>query len=289
MPSIELRVIHPGLLTTVQDQGRVGHQHCGVPVGGAMDQTSMRIANELVGNPSSTPVLEITLMGPVIEFQGDFQAAITGADLSPQFDDQPLPMNRTLSLASGQLRFGQAISGCRAYLAVRGQWQVPTWLGSCSPITLGSEHEIASNQLGRGSVIAIETNCPAALTSIEVNRVEPHSELSVKIQPGPEFEAFSRQQIAAFFSRRFTISTHSNRMGYRLASDLDCQSMSLDQELVSSGVFPGCIQLTGSGQPIVLMRDAQTTGGYPRLAVIGEQELDQVAQLKPGDFLRFQI
>jgi antagonist of KipI len=284
----KLRFIKAGLLTTIQDLGRMGHQHVGIPVGGSMDKASAKLANELVGNALESPLLEITLLGPSIRFEGKGQIAITGAQLSPEVNGTALAQNQTININEGDvLNFGRPTLGCRAYLAVRGDWQVKTWLSSASAAT--SKGEIATPQswVKKGDIIEV-----FSVDSINIIQASHPSHLDnlkkpIKVLMGPEFHLFSNHFVGLFFSKVFTISADSNRMGYRLTENIEgYEALS---EIISSGVIPGTIQITNSGQPILLMADAQTTGGYPRFLNVGTNELDRLAQMKPGDEVRFEL
>lgn len=285
---LQLHIIKPGLFTTVQDQGRAGYQAFGVPVSGALDQKSASIANLLVGNPEQAPVLEITMMGPTIQFERAGWIAITGANLSATINGTLCHQYQTLAVKSGDiLKFGRPMHGCRAYLAVAGQWHLPKWLGSYSAITQNGTQLTPASILTKGQIIQISGAAPNIKTWPIEDRIAGPDISLIHVMPGPEFEAFSRFTIGSFFSQTFTISPDSNRMGYRLKERL--ASFKPKKELISSGVIPGTIQITGAGQPILLLADAQTTGGYYRLANVISYHMDVIAQLKPGDQIRFAL
>lgn len=278
-----------GLHTSIQDRGRNGYQAFGVPTGGALDKSSAKIANWLLDNPIDTPVLEITLMGPTILIEGDCQIALAGADLSPAINKEAAPMYETINVKSGAiLSFGKAKQGCRAYLAVRGFWKASKWLGSCSLSTYAGSELTPDNIIRKDSSIEIESLQPIA-KKVYPRKLRPDysTSLRVRVLPGPEFEAFSPYAIGYFFSRAYSLTPNSNRMGYRLNADMI--DFKPRREVISSGVVPGTIQVTNSGQPIVLMADAQTSGGYFRLANIISADMDAVAQLKPGDEIWFSL
>ena len=280
--TIQLHIKKSGLHTSFQDGGRKGHTAFGIPIGGAMDQAAFHAANQLVGNVADTPVLEITLLGPTIEFSDAAQIAITGAHLSPKLNQVEIPMYETFHVEKGSvLSFGKIQHGCRAYLAVGGKWKIKNWLGSYSALKF-------DDRIQNGDLITIQTH-----NFIEKRKEEnPYSTLgnsvaNIRVMEGPEFNYFSRKNIASFFSKKYKISAESNRMGYQIHPQIiDYQSVG---ELISSGIVPGTIQVTNAGQPIILMRDAQTTGGYPRIANVISEDIDVLAQLKPGDELRFDL
>ncbi|UXP32231.1 biotin-dependent carboxyltransferase family protein [Reichenbachiella agarivorans] len=270
----------PGLYTTIQDRGRVGQQHRGIPVGGAMDLESYEMANRLVNNDLNTPVLEITLMGPVILFEGIGQIAMTGADTSPMINGEQVALNETIDIYDGdRLTFGKNTDGCRTYLGVRGIWEQNQWLGSVSPVahSVFDETIIVKHQIVE--VLTLERVFPNLFTPTKTPE-----EIEIGIYPGPELSVLTRKQQDEWVGRPLLISNLSNRMGIRLDHVFLIEKKI---EIISSGVFPGVIQLTHAGQPIVLMADAQTTGGYPRIAVVDSNDLNLLAQLKPNDSIWF--
>ena len=287
MKTILLQILKPGLQTTIQDQGRFGYQAYGVSTSGVMDQQSASQANYLVGNNSDTPVLEITLLGPTIEIMSDCQIALTGANLSPKINGELIALYETLNIAAGSvLSFGRIQNGCRCYLAIRGEWQMEKWLGSFSAAVPSTIRLPKNSFLKKGSILLIKAKDAIPKRKIEENlRPSFLNKIELRVLAGPEFELFSKQNIAHFFSTTFQLSSDSNRMGYRLINKLI--TFQKKKELISSGIVKGTIQITNSGQPIILMADAQTTGGYYRIANVITADLDRLAQLKPGDELRF--
>jgi biotin-dependent carboxylase-like uncharacterized protein len=279
----------PGLQTLVQDLGREGFRAFGVPVGGAMDRGAARAANWLVGNPPEAPVLEITLMGPRIRISGYCQIALTGADLSAEINGQAAPRYETVAVTGESvLSFGKARAGCRAYLAVGGEWQVRPWLGSCSASTYAGKELMPDSYPGKNSRITIQTRSLNAHRQIPVEyRPGYPPRLRVRVLPGPEFEFFSPYAVGRFFSHGYRLTADSNRMGFRL--DAQILDFKPDREVISSGVLPGTIQVTNAGRPIILMADAQTTGGYYRLAQVISADMDRLAQLRPGDEVWFSL
>lgn len=287
-----------GLRTVLQDLGRSGYQHLGVPSGGAMDRFSAMIANRLVGNASGAVLIEVTLMGPTIEIRGNCQIAITGGDLSPMLDGQPVAMWETISVVGTQrLSFGSRRSGCRCYLAIAGEFQVPSWLGSVSvspsganPATAYRSFKGETLEVVAGSQIDNKRIFPAARRPVDLAGTEGQTvevEKTVQFFAGPEWDWFSAEQQEQFLNHRFQVLPSSSSMGLRLSSFFD-SPLELPA-MISSAVVPGVIQVTPSGQPILLMRDAQTTGGYPRIGVVLFECLNEVAQLCPGDSIRFEL
>lgn len=273
----------PGLWTTIQDLGRSGFQAFGVPVGGAMDEVSSKIANQLVGNAIEMPVLEIALFGPKIIVEGTAIIALTGANLSAKINGQNAPLYQALLLKNGdKITFGKPQNGCRSYLAIAGKWQVKKWLNSASASTQNGKILTPDSIIQKESQLKIESNLPFK------NRVYPKElrpkfpELvRIRVKKGPEFDSFPKHIHDQFFGNLHEISQHFNRMGIQLADVLE--NFKPNQELISSGIIPGTIQITNAGQPIILMKDAQTTGGYWRIGNVISEDLNKLAQVKAGD------
>ncbi len=276
---MEMRVIRAGMLTTVQDLGRRGHLAQGVPNGGAADPFALRMANLLVGNPEDAAALEITLTGPELEFAEGAWVAVCGA----RFDD--VPAWRPLRVESGgRLRFGRRVLGCRAYLSVAGGIDVEPVLGGRGTFLAAGLGGFHGRALRDGDVLRLmrSKRRPAGHWGID-ERVLPHysREPSIRVMPGAHAGEFGE----ALYSERFGVTTHSDRMGIRL--DGHSLARSSAEELVSSAVAPGTVQVPPDGHPIVLMADAQTLGGYPRIAHAAAVDIPLLAQLAPGDGVRF--
>lgn len=284
---VKIHCLKSGLLTLVQDMGRSGHQAFGLPVGGALDRSAARQANYLVGQTEDVPVLEITLQGPEIRFEGDLQIAITGADLSATIDGRPAARYQTINVLEGQiLSFGRARSGCRAYLAIRGDWQVRKWLGSAGGLQLGKAYWPPGSRLEKGMELSILPKPTLETRWISLKERPYHAhQITVRVAPGPEYSWFSEAAVRYFKTHAFTVGPDSNRMGYRLREQLP--DFKIDRELISSGIVPGTVQVLPSGSPVILLADAQTSGGYPRIANVLSRDLDDLAQLLPGDKVRF--
>ena len=279
----------PGLQTTVQDLGRPGYQAQGVPVGGALDRTAARVANWLVGNAPGEPVLEITYSGPELTISSVCQLALTGADLAARLNGQPVPRYQTVLVEAGAtLTFGRLMAGCRAYLAVGGAWQVRSWLGSRSALPPAAA-ATPDSFISKGSSLSIQRQTfilPRTAPTDLVPALPPR--VRVRVLSGPEFGEFSALAIGYFFSRDYQLTPEASRMGYRLRGPVPAE-LRPGRELISAGIVPGTVQVTSAGQPVLLLADAQTTGGYYRLATVISADLDAVAQLKPGDTLAFAL
>lgn len=287
--TIKLHFTKPGLYTTVQDGGRFGHQHLGIPANGFMDQFSAQEANRLVENDENGPVLEITLIGPEIKFEGTGQIAITGADLHPAINGKSIHPYAVVPVSDGDiLTFGSPQQGTRAYLAVAGSWKLQSWLGSYSASTVQPETLTPDSMIKAGSAIEVVAQKRVAENINEefyYDMPDLPGNGVLQVLPGPEFSLLSNISIASFFSQTFTVSRDSNRMGYQLEETVrDFEPLN---EVISSGIVPGTIQLTNSGQPIVLMADAQTSGGYTRIANLTRDSMDKLAQMGPGEKVRF--
>lgn len=280
--------IKPGLLSSLQDGGRIGYQQNGVPPGGALDKTAARMANWLLGNPSDHPVLEMTLLGPELDISGNCQIALTGAHLSPLLNGVPAPMYQSILLEGrNRLQFGKPMTGCRGYLAVRGDWQVPPWLSSYSYLPV-LEEVCASSLLRKGDALLVQGAPPFSPRLISAEWQPAYSSAPrIRVMPGPELQQFSRTEIAGFFSTRFRVSNDSNRMACRLQGWEHW--VEAKKPLISAAVLPGTIQLTPSGQALVLLADAQTVGGYHRMAQVIAADMDQLAQLRPGSTVQFEM
>ncbi len=286
---LKIHMEKPGLYTSIQDLGRIGFQDAGIPFSGAMDKESHKIANELVGNPHHYPTLEITQIGPEIRFEGTGQIALTGADMAAELNGKSIRRYETIDIKNNDhLILHQSRLGCRTYLAARGQWQTELWLNSHSAVSNLSSVEGIPKPLKALQCIEVSTPnfIPQRLYPEHLRPVFSSCYV-LRVVTGPEFEQFGIEQIQSFFESVFTVSPDSNRMGYRLNGTLE--NYSTLREEISSGIVPGTVQITKSGQPIILTADAQTTGGYPRLANVIEEDLSIVGQMKAGDEVKFML
>lgn len=289
-PPARLVVRTPGLLTTVQDTGRWGWQHVGVPVGGAMDLVAYERANCLVGNAPSAAVLEATLEGPTLEIVGHVRFALTGAEFGVTLNGEPVPHELPCEVArGGWLAMGRARRGARAYLAVSGGLDTPLVLGSrsTSPGVLGGRG------LRPGEVLPVgpfgETSsgrrstpgAPAALPARRVRAARPCLRVLPLFDTAPHQAA-----LAVLCANPYRLDAQSNRMGYRLhGAALDVPA----DRRGSSGTAAGLLQVPADGQPILLMADRQTTGGYPTVGVVISADLPVAAQLAPGETCCFEV
>jgi len=281
-----------GLLTTVQDLGRYGYQQYGVPTAGAMDEFSLRIANWLVGNPENAAALEITLSGPVLAFRGPTIVSVSGGDLSPQLNGAPVPMWESFAVQPGDvLSFAGRQNGCRAYLAVAGGFQVPEVMGSRSTYVCGSIGGLAGRALIAGDIL---TGQPPELCSSAVAgrrlpaafRPDYGEEVILRVILGPQDDLFTPEGLELFSRSTYTITADSDRMGYRLAGPAVNHKAGAD--IISDGLPLGAVQVPGHGNPIIMLADRQTTGGYAKIATVSTADLPRLAQMLPGQRIRFQ-
>jgi len=299
-----LRLGTAGLFTTVQDLGRRGHQREGVPAGGAMDRLALRVGNLLVGNDDGAAALETTLFGPTITFDQETLLAVTGGDAGVSVNDRQLPMYRPVLVPAGAtLHYGREVRGCRSYLAIAGGIDVPRVFGSRSTYTRGAFGGCDGRALRTGDRLPIAAASDAARRIITRLRAQSGDILvarwsaapslrthiggrpTVRLLPGAHLAALDDPSRDRLFGTAFRVGASSDRMGYRLEG----ATLSLRQplELLSEAVAFGTVQLPPGGQPIILMADRQTVGGYPRLGELASVDLPTVAQLRPGDSLHF--
>jgi biotin-dependent carboxylase-like uncharacterized protein len=284
------RVINPGLFTTVQDLGRWGYQRLGVPVSGAMDEYAFAAANLLVGNRLNDASLEITLIGPELETLHKAQIAVAGADLPLAINGNLVSMWQTINTEKGDsITFaGSAQSGCRAYLAVEGGIDVPLVLGSRSTYARGGFGGNEGRALKTGDLIQVF----ASEKTVKTKRILPpelvpcyDKEFSVDVILGPQEDMFTAEGVETFLSSPYTVTPESDRMGYRLTgTPIQRKSTA---ELVTEALVKGSAQVPSNGQPIILMADAQTSGGYPKIATVCTPGASRLAQAKPNDKVHF--
>jgi antagonist of KipI len=282
------KVHRPGLFTTIQDLGRYGFQRYGVPVSGAVDSYAFQVANLLVKNNSNDAGLEITLQGPELEFLHDNWIAITGANLSPMLNGEGVTCWQTQKVQKGDiLSFGRIRSGCRAYLAIRGGINVPVVMNSRSTFVRGGLGGIEGRTLKQGDVVTgFDAEPLKTAFTLPSDLVPSYSnKLKVEVVLGPQSEYFTNEGLETFLSSEFTLTTEFDRMGNRYAGPPIEQITELN--MVSDAIPPGSIQIPPAGKPVVIMRDAQITGGYPKIGVITTPDISLVGQAKPNDRIRF--
>ncbi|MEO6566506.1 MAG: biotin-dependent carboxyltransferase family protein [Casimicrobiaceae bacterium] len=302
---MDIEVVKPGLLSTLQDSGRYGYQRFGVVAGGAMDEWSHRVANVMVGNAEDEATLEITVQGPSLDFNGTTLIAIHGADLSPRIGEQAVPQGRPVLVRAGsRLEFGRRQSGFRAYLAVAGGYDVPPVMNSRSTYLRGAFGGLNGRAMRKGDRLPIgagdvdafpalarmlreSADAFAATPGALVPPIAVGVPQTVRVIAGQQWEAFTGEAQAQFVDAEFRISPQSDRMGYRLDGPKLARRKAI--EMISEAVSFGTVQVPPDGNPIVLMADRQTTGGYPKIAQVASVDLPLLAQMLPQQGLRFAL
>lgn len=278
-----VEVVSPGLYSSIQDLGRFGARKYGVPVSGAMDGQGAALANHLLNNAPGAALLEITMMGPKLFFTAPAQIAIAGADISPQLDGLPLALNKVHSVGTGALlSFGALRLGLRCYLAVKGGFQTEKVMGSRSyfaPVT-------RAGTLGKGDKLpfTVYNRQENLFTTVGINPLH-FSASGLPCTRGPEFDWLSPGERDLVFNTALSIGKDNNRMGYRLEGH--AFQYPNGYSMLTSCVLPGTVQLTPSGGLIVLMKDCQTTGGYPRVLQLSPEGINRLAQKKAADIVTF--
>ncbi|WP_173915548.1 biotin-dependent carboxyltransferase family protein [Halobacillus sp. Marseille-Q1614] len=295
-----LKIVKDGLLTSIQDLGRTGYQKYGVISSGSMDTYAHRIANVLVGNEEQEATVEVTLLGPEIKFEEDALLSICGGDLSPKVNNQNVSMWKPVYIERGStLKFGKPKSGCRAYLAIAGGLDIPEVMGSRSTYLRAELGGFKGRALSSGDEIAfrsalsderkkslsgkgfIESRWMVAKDIIPDYSSRP----VVSIIDGPQYDWFDKNSQESLFKESFKVSSQSDRMGYRLNGP--SLSLKKKKELISEAVAFGSIQVPPDGNPIILLADRQTTGGYPKIGQAASVELPVISQIKPGEQISF--
>ncbi|WP_145050160.1 biotin-dependent carboxyltransferase family protein [Paenibacillus xylanexedens] len=305
---MSIEVIRSGLLSTVQDEGRFGQRQYGIHPGGAMDTFAARVSNMVVGNTRNAAVIEMTMTGSELRFEEDQLISLCGADLTAMVDDMDIPMWRPIVIPAGAvLRFGRCRSGLRTYMAVAGGIDVPVIMGSRSTDLKTGIGGINGRALRDGDKLSIGKPSTEASMILDfwgtkrksgVHRVKTtawyfssnewpgyHTEPVLRIVPGIEDRGFTEESLRKFYEEPYLVSPQSDRMGYRM------QGAVLEQKQVqnrlSEAVTYGTVQIPADGQPIILMADHQTIGGYPVLGQVAKVDLPILAQARPGTRVTF--
>lgn len=290
---MSITVIKPGILDTLQDIGRFGHQLLGVNPGGAMDRFSMQVANALVGNRPAEAVVEMHFPAPVLLFHDRALLALSGADFSAHINGEPVPVNQPLLAGKNDvLHFSQPRKGARAYLAVRGGLVAEEWMKSCSTHLKLGAGGYKGRKLKKDDRIELKRELPEQELSSPVSVLPwkagdwvSGEENVIRVLYGHEWETLTRNSRENFFMTDFVVTRQSDRMGYRLSNTP--LHRTTKEEVISSAVGFGTIQLLPDGGLIILMADHQTTGGYPRVAHVIAADHGKLAQHKAGDRIRF--
>lgn len=283
-----ISVLRPGLLTTIQDVGRWGHQDRGVSAAGPMDMTSHRLANLIVGNPQRAATLEATLVGPELRMDAQTIVAIAGADLGATLDGRGVPLNEAVGCPAGSiLRFGERRSGTRAYLGIAGGVDVPRVLGSRATHVASALGGIGGRPLRQGDRLPIGQARRGPWNRSVAPRSIHHGGARVRVLPGPQAHLFAPSTMDDLRRTRFTVSPRSDRMGYRLSGAR--MDGIRDRQMISDAAFAGSVQIPPSGEPILLMSDGPTTGGYPQIVTVITADRPLAGQLGPGDWIEFEV
>ncbi len=286
-----IRILNPGPLTTIQDNGRYGYQQFGVPVAGVMDSFSHRVANILVGNEENEAVLEVTMLGSQIEFMNDEVIAITGGNLTPFINGKPIHMWKSIYINTGDiLSFAGIKNGCRSYIAFSGGMEVPSVMDSKSTYIKAKIGGYEGRKLKADDILKIgNPKCPKTELknrSFPKNYIPAYEkEFEIRVVLGPQEDMFTTSGIETFLSAPYTVTNEYDRMGFRLEGK-EIEHIQ-GGDIISDGIAFGAIQVPGHGKPIIMMADRQTTGGYSKIANVIWEDLCKVAQSKPGDILRF--
>jgi biotin-dependent carboxylase-like uncharacterized protein len=287
----DLVVLDPGLLTTVQDLGRPGYQRVGIPPSGPLDRGAFVLANRLVGNPDGAAGLELTLRGPRLEVRRECVVAVTGADMGVAVNGAAVATWTAVRLRRGDVvGFRMVTAGCRAYLAVAGGLALPPALGSRSTYLRGRLGGVEGRALQKGD--ALPLGSPArplealeSRTVPEARRPAYGSEVECRVILGPQDDRFTADGVEAFLAGPYDVTPQADRMGYRLSGPRIAHARGHD--IISDGIPLGGIQVPGEGQPIVLLVDRQTTGGYTKIATVISVDIARLGQSRPGHRVRF--
>jgi len=285
---MSLRIIDPGLFSTIQDLGRVGYQRIGVPPSGALDTLSLRMGNALLGQAQGMAGLEMCRVGvrAVVE-AARLRFCITGADVTATLDGQPLAAWRSHTARAGQeLHIGR-IRGGAAYLCVQGGFALAPVLGSLSTYTRAGLGGFEGRRLDGGDLLPLAlAEAPAGPERLLPHPVPAERSRPLRVLLGPHAEMFTEAAIRTLLSEAYQVTHNADRLGIRL------QGTPLEhagaKEIVSDGNNTGCMQVPGDGQPILLMPDRQTAGGYPKIATVITADLHRLGQVLPGSQLRFE-
>ena len=280
---MSFKIENAGILTTIQDRGRFGYEKFGVSPSGPMDFVSFTQANILVGNSFNDACLELTISGCTLRFDSESVIAITGADMNAMINGRPCEMYRALKINAGDvLKLGFAKEGCRTYIAFSGGLDVP--------IIMGSKSAAIQNHIGKRLQKGdyVKTFAPL-IQNLDSRFTEPPERMKgekiIRVISGPQDYMFTEEGIRNFYTQPYKVSNDFNRMGYRLegtkiAHKTDCN-------IISDGMMTGAVQVPGSGQPIIMMSERQTIGGYTKIASVITADLPLIGQSREGDILRF--
>lgn len=280
----------PGLFTTVQDEGRYGYQQFGVTPSGPMDARSFHIANLLVGNDLGEGALEMTFQGPTMKFEEANVVAVTGADMKPTLNGKPVPMYEAFVVEKDDvLKFQFAMNGSRGYVAFAGGLDIPMLMESKSTLASKGLGGVDGRKLQKEDHIGF-TAPKKELPHMESRKVAkpefPNKEVVLRVIRGPQDDCFSEEEIRRFFWYGFKVTNEFDRMGCRLERSEPVKHLQ-DGNIISDGIACGSIQVPTNGQPIIMLADRQTVGGYTKIGTVISVDLSKLAQAKPGMDVRF--
>ena len=281
-------VENPGVLTTIQDGGRYGYEQFGMSPAGPMDERAFRTANILAGNPEGESALEATVLGPALRFDQDNVIAVTGADMAPALNGQPCPMYQAVAVKAGdRLTLGAARTGCRAYVSFAGGLDVPPVMGSRATALQNKVGGFQGRKLAKGDSLGFRAPNPGlALPRTAPVPAPAGRETVIRVVLGPQDDAFTEEGVKTFLSQPYTVSKDFDRMGCRLEGAQIAHKT--DGNIISDGMVTGAIQVPTSGQPIIMLAERQTVGGYTKIAAVISADLPLAGQRKAGDVIRFQ-
>ncbi|MDA4846192.1 biotin-dependent carboxyltransferase family protein [Hoeflea poritis] len=294
-----VKVLSPGLMTTIQDMGRPGYYHLGIPIGGAMDRLALRTANMLVGNDEGAAGLEAVFMGPELEFTSDAVVAVTGADLPPKLDGQAMECWTSFPVKAGQvLSFDYLRSGARAYIAISGGIDTPPALGSRSTYAIGALGGVDGRAIQAGDELPLGPSSAdaAGKTVPDALRRAPGSPAELRVLPGLYWHRITETSGDRFFEETWKVAGEADRMGYRFQGGTPLDFIEReppfgagsDPSNITDACYPyGSIQVPGGTEPIVLHRDAVSGGGYFMIGTVISADMDLIGQLQPNTPARF--
>ncbi len=277
-----LKVLKSGFYTSIQDLGRFHYRNKGVPVSGVMDELSVFKANGLLENDVTDAVLEITMTGPTLLFEEETYLVMSGAEMSATLNNEPIKNYKVYQIDVGDiLSYGKLEAGFRSYLAIKGGFTPKSMYGSCSfykPITL-------ENRVMDGDIVPFSYN---KIFKPKISEIKVDSflgEMILDVHRAPEFDMLTNPQLEVLFSKDFTVAKENNRMAYQLNELL----IGHDMSMITSATLPGTVQLTPAGKLIILMKDGQTTGGYPRILQLSDKAISILAQKREGATICFKL
>ncbi len=277
-----LKVVEAGFFTTIQDAGRFGYRNLGVPVSGAMDAQSARIANSLLENETGDALLEITMTGPRLKFEEPTYISLSGADMSASINGEEVSNNQVYRVNSGDvLSYGKLGNGFRSYLAVKGGFKTTKVLDSRSFFKSLTN----VSQIKAEDEIPYDSNPDYIPKITHIKTSSSFKGQGIEVYPGPEYDRLEEICQEQLFNTTFTIAKEYNRMAYQLEEKINAKRI----PMITSANLPGTVQLTPGGRLIVLMRDGQTTGGYPRILQLNESSISQLSQKRFGDHITFEL